>query len=89
MLEDVEVREIMCKVSSTEEITRFHEWIMERHLENQSTFDTCVISRDVEDVKVSYYNVMRMAGQIVISCKSQTFQRHLDDRPVSGLLDNC
>ena len=40
---------------------------MEKHLENQSLFDSGVILMDVEDVKVSYYDVMRMAGKIVIS----------------------
>ena len=38
---------------------------------------------DVEDVKASYYDIMRMAGKIVIS-----FQRNLDDRPVSGLMED-
>ena len=61
---------------------------MEKHLENQSLFDSGVILMDVEDVKVSYYDVMRMAGKIVISRESQSFQRHLDDRPVSGLLED-
>ena len=32
-------------------------------------------------MKLSYYDVMRMAGKIVISRESQSFQRHLDDRP--------
>ena len=67
MLEDVEVREIICEISSTEEIQKFHEWMTEKHLENQATFDSGVISMDVEDVKASYYDVMRMAGRIVIS----------------------
>ena len=79
----------MCGVSSTEEINRFHEWITERHLENQNSFSTGVISMDVDDVKASYYDVMRMTGKIVISCESQSFQRHLDNRPVAGLLEDC
>ena len=44
---------------------------------------------DIEDVKASYYDVMRMAGKILISRESQSFQRHLDDRHVSGLLEDC
>ena len=52
-------------------------------------FDTGVFSMDVDDVKVFYYDVMRMAGKIVISCESRSFHRHLDDRPVSGLLEDC
>ena len=51
----------------------------EKHLENQDTFDTGIVSMDVEDVKASYYDVMRMAGKIVISQESQTFKRNLDD----------
>ena len=43
---------------------------------------------DLEDMKVSYYDMMHMAGKIVISHKSQSFQRHLDDRSVSGLLED-
>ena len=67
VLENVEVKEVICGICSTEEIQKFHEWITEKHLENQDKFDTGVISMDVEDVKASYYDVMRMAGKIVIS----------------------
>ena len=44
---------------------------------------------DMEDVKASYYDVMQMAGKVVISLESQSFQRHLNDRPVSGLMEDC
>ena len=59
-----------------------------KHLENQDKFDTGVISMDVEEVKASCYDVMRMAGKIVISRENQSFQRYIDDRPVSGLLED-
>ena len=62
---------------------------MRKHLENQHIFDSGVISMDVEDVKASYYDVMQMAGKGVISQESQSFQRHLDDRTVSGLMKDC
>ena len=52
------------------------------------TFDSRVILMDIEDVKASYYDVMRMAGKIVISRESQSFKQNLDDRPVSGLLED-
>ena len=67
---------------------KFHEWITKKHLENQDTLDSGVILMDVNDVKTSYYDVMCMAGKIVISRESQSFQRHLDDRSVSGLLED-
>ena len=44
---------------------------------------------DVEDVKVSYYDVMRMAGKIVISNPgTQTFKKRIDDRLVSGIKED-
>ena len=38
-----------------------------------------VISMYLEAVKALYYDVMRMAGKIVISQEDQSFQRHIDD----------
>ena len=66
VIKKVEVREIVCGESTVEDIKKFQEWIMKKHLENQDEFDTRVISMDVEDVKASYFDIMRMAGEIVI-----------------------
>ena len=85
MLEDFKV---ICGISLKEEIQKFHEWTTKKHLENQASVDSEVISMDV-DVKASYYDVMRMAGKIVISGESQSFQIHLDDQPVSRLMEDC
>ena len=52
--------EIICGISTSEEIEKFHEWITEMHLLNQSKFDTNIVSTDVEDVKASYYDIMRI-----------------------------
>ena len=57
-LDDVEVREIICGVSSTDKIQKFQEWTTEKHLENQNSFDSQVISMYVEDMKVPYYIVI-------------------------------
>ena len=76
-------------MSLKEDVHEFHEWVTEKHRGNQDVFDNEVISMDVEAVNASYYNVMRIAGKIVMSRKSQSFQRHIDDRPVSGLLEDC
>ena len=87
-LEDVEVLEVICGVSSTEDIENFHEWITKQHLRNQENLDSRVISMDIEDVKASYYDVMCMPCKIVIFRESQLFQRHLDVRSVSDLLED-
>ena len=54
-LEDVEVCEVICGVSTTEDIEKFHEWRRDRHLKNQENFDRGVIFLDDEDMKLSYY----------------------------------
>ena len=82
------MRRFQQKRGLTDEIKKFHEWTTEKHLENQDTFDSGDISMDVEDVKAPYYDIMRMAGKIVISRESQSFHRHLDERPVSGLMED-
>ena len=43
---------------------------------------------DIEDVKASYYDVMRIAGKVIILKDSQMFQCHLDNRLVAGLQDD-
>ena len=61
---------------------------MEQHLKNQENFDSGVISMDVEEVEAFYYDGMQMVGKIVISKDSQPFQRHLDNRLVTMLLED-
>ena len=90
VLREVEVGEIICGVSTQEEIEKFHEWITEKNLRNQDEFDTGAISMDVEDVKASYNDIMRMAGKIVISNPgSQIFKKKVDDRAVPGISEDC
>ena len=44
---------------------------------------------DVEDVKASYYDVMRMAGELVISNPgTQIFKSKIDERPVPGIRED-
>ena len=89
VLEEVEVREIICGISTQDEIEKFHEWVTEKHIKNQDNFDSGVLSMDVKDVKASYYDVMRMAGEIIISSPgTQIFKSNVDDRPVPGIRED-
>ena len=55
----------------------------EKHLKDQDKFDSGVLSMDVEDVKASYYDVMKKAGELFISNPgTQIFKSKIDDRPV-------
>ena len=52
--------------------------------------NTGAISMDMEDVKASYYDIMRMAGEIVISSHgTQIFKKRVDDRAVPGISEDC
>ena len=66
MKDEVEVRELVCGVSSEPEIEGVHQWISEMHGLDQERFGSRVISLDVEDVKVSYHDCLRMAGKVQI-----------------------
>ena len=67
MLKQVEVRELVCGVSSKEEILDVIQWVKRMHSQDQERFGTQVISLDVEDVKATFYDTLRMAGKIQIS----------------------
>ena len=54
MLKEIEVRELVCGVSSEKEIDEIREWIKEMHEKDQGSFSSQVVSLDVEDVKVTY-----------------------------------
>ena len=83
------MREIICGISTQDEIEKFHEWITEKHLKNQDKFDSGVLSMDVEDVKASYYDVMRMSGELVISDPgTQISKSKIDDRPDPGIRED-
>ena len=62
----MEVRELICGVSSDQEIEETHQWINEMYQMDQERFGSKVISLDVEDVKVTYHDCLRMAGKVQI-----------------------
>ena len=66
MLDLIEVREIVTGVSTKKEIIEIHDWVTNNYLEDQAKFGSKVVSMDVEDVTVSYYNLMRMSDQLPI-----------------------
>ena len=67
MLKEIEVRELVCRVSSEDEIAATRKWISRMHAIDQNSFASQVISLDVEDVKTMYYDTLRMAGKLSIN----------------------
>ena len=64
MLNEIEVRELVCGVSSEDKISEVRDWIKKMQQMDQDLFASQVISLDVEDVKVAYYDTLRMAGKL-------------------------
>ena len=50
MLEEIEIRELVCGFSSEKEIDETREWIKVMHEKAQGSFGSQVVSLDVEDV---------------------------------------
>ena len=66
MLDSIEVREIVMGVLTKEEILETHNWVTCNYLKDQEKFGSKVVSMDVEDVTASYYDLMRILGQLPI-----------------------
>ena len=66
MKDEVEVRELICGVSSDQEIRDTHRWMNEMYQIDQERFGSKVISMDVEDVQVTYHDCLRMARKVPI-----------------------
>ena len=86
MLKQVEVRELVCGVSSREEILEVGEWIRERYASDQEKFGTGVVSFDVEDVKTTFYDTLRMAGKIQIPGGEAVLRKKVETEAVYGYL---
>ena len=61
MLEQIEIREIICGVISSSEFLEIHSWVTEKYNQDQLPLGTRVVYMDVEDVKTTFYDTLRMA----------------------------
>ena len=84
MLNEIKVRELVCGVSSEDKISEVRNWIKEMHQMDQDLFATQVVSLDVEDVKVTYYDTLRMAGKLSIMPENPVIRSHLDKEVIHG-----
>ncbi len=86
MLKQIEVKELVCGVSSREEIAEVAEWIKRMHAQDQEKFGTRIISFDVEDVKATFYDTLRMAGKIQIPGGCAVLRKKVEDEIIYGYL---
>ena len=78
MLNQIKVQEIVCGISSGSEILEIHQWITEMYKTDQQTFGSRVISMDMEDVKMTFYDTLRMAGKLEISSRCPVLQTQVE-----------
>ena len=82
MLDQIEVRELVCGIRSQDKILETHQWITDMYKADQSTFGTRVISMDVEDVKTTYYDTLRMAGKLEIPSKNSVLRTDVESEVI-------
>ena len=84
MLERIETRELVCGVSSVSEIREVSNWIERMQEMDQRDFGTQVVSLDVEDVKATYYDTLKMAGLVSIKPEDAVIHRKCDLESLHG-----
>ena len=84
MLEQIEVREIICGISSSLEILDIHEWITSMYKLDQETFATRIISMDVENVRTTFYDTLRLKNWRSLP-GTLFFKPRLSQRSFTGL----
>ena len=85
MREEIEVRELICGVSSEEEIVATRKWISRMHKMDQNSFASQVVSMDGKDVKVTYYNTLRIAGKLEIRSEKAVIRTQPEKECIHGL----
>ena len=71
MLEEVEIKEIIAGKSSPEEILEIRKWMKTHQAKDQSIHPTGVVSMDVEEVRVTFYDWMKMTGELPMTTRSE------------------
>ena len=84
MLDRIETRELVCGVSSISEIREVRDWIERMQERDQRDFGTQVVSLDVEDVKATYYDTLKMAGLVSIRSEDAVIHRKCDPEILHG-----
>ena len=64
ILDQVEVKEIVVGLSTEQEIEEIISWFWNKYAIDQRILPTNVVSMDVEEIKVTLYDTLRIAGRI-------------------------
>ena len=84
MLKEVEVKEIVAGVSSADEIVETTLWMKEQFAKDQAILPTRVISVDVEEIRITHYDWMKMTGEIPMIALTEPVKTRLARDRLSG-----
>ena len=84
MLKEVEVKEIVAGVNSVEEILEITLWVQEQFAKDQAILPTRVVSMDVEEIRVTHYDWMKMTGELPMEALSEPVKTRLARDRLSG-----
>ena len=84
MLGDVEVKEIVAGVYSPEEILEIRKWMETQHAKDQAILPTGVVSMDVEELRVTHYDWMKITGELPMTTRSEPLKTYLAKDRISG-----
>ena len=82
------MKEIIAGVSSPEDIFEIKRWMQEQYATDQSILPTRVVSMDVEEIRVTHYDWMKMMGEIPMTTKSELLKTTLAKDRISGFNDD-
>ena len=71
MLKELEAKEIVAGVRSSEEILEINLWMQEQYAYDQAILSTRVVSMDVEEIRITHYDWMKMTGELPMKTLSE------------------
>ena len=84
MLGDVEIKEIVARVSLPEEILEISKWMETQHAKDQAILPTGVVSMDVEELRITHYDWIKMTGELSMTTRSEPLKSYLAKDRISG-----
>ena len=77
-LEEIEVREIEVGITPVSEIIKIVDWFWSQQSKTLKMFPSNVVSKDNEELKISLYDVYRMAGRFSLMAITRVIAKELE-----------
>ena len=81
-------RKYVAGKTSPEEILEIRKWIEYHQSSNQSILTTRTVSMNVEEVRVTHYDWMKMTGELPMKTRSEPLKAYIAKDRISGFNDD-